>query len=113
MKLTTAKARGSTSPLTSLKNQPVSCASASLRGDVTESQTVADNPTPIQARAKDNFVNSKKDFSAQVSAGMLEAAMLKNDQVTDIPDLQNSLITILKKNPKGMSLKVDNTCTFF
>ncbi|XP_057520132.1 uncharacterized protein LOC130800575 isoform X1 [Amaranthus tricolor] len=75
-----AKGKHSTSPLPSLQNQSVSLGSSSVRGNDMESQTVVKYPTTNQARAKENTVRSEND-------------------------LRNSLITLLKENPKGMNLK--------
>lgn len=79
-----AKGKHSTSPLPSLQNQSVALGSSSVRGNDMESQTVVNYPTTNQARAKENTVRSEND-------------------------LRNSLITLLKENPKGMNLKVDKS----
>lgn len=101
----TAKGRHSTSPLPSSPNQSVSLASAFVRGNTTESHSVAEIPTTNQARARENAVSFENDFPAQVSSRMPGAAVHRDNQEAGIPDLQNLLVTLLKENSKGMSIK--------
>ncbi|XP_048492387.1 uncharacterized protein LOC104903669 isoform X4 [Beta vulgaris subsp. vulgaris] len=98
-----AKGRHSTSPLPSPQTQSISLASAFVRGNATESQTVAENPT-IQTRAKDNAVNFENEIPAQVSGRMTEA-LHGDNQGVGTSDLWNLLVTLLKDNPKGLSIK--------
>lgn len=104
----TAKGRQSTSPLPSPQNQSVPLTSAFVRRTATESQIVAENPTTNQTREKENAVSSGNVFPSQVSGGMLEA-VVPRDQGAGISDLWNLLVTLLKESPKGMSIKV-NKC---
>ncbi|XP_021732784.1 uncharacterized protein LOC110699589 [Chenopodium quinoa] len=101
----TAKGRRSTSPLPSPQNQPVSVASSLNRGNATESQIVAENSIPNQARDQENAVSSVNDVPASVSGRVPESAVHKENQGAGISDLQNYLVTLLKENPKGMSIK--------
>uniref|UniRef100_A0A803N041 OCEL domain-containing protein n=1 Tax=Chenopodium quinoa TaxID=63459 RepID=A0A803N041_CHEQI len=100
-----AKGRHSTSPLLSPHNQPVSVASSFNRGNATESQIVAENSIPNQAREQENAVSSVNDAPALVSGRVPESVVHKENQGAGILDLQNYLVTLLRENPKGMSIK--------
>ncbi|KAH9614879.1 hypothetical protein KSS87_021685 [Heliosperma pusillum] len=98
------KGRHSNSPLPSPQNQYIHLASPSARGSASESRTTCD-PAISEARAKVNVGSSNKIVSPTVTARMQEGAPHRDNLGAGVLDMERLLITLLKDNSKGMTLK--------
>ncbi|XP_058113163.1 uncharacterized protein LOC131256127 [Magnolia sinica] len=102
---TPAKSRLSVSPLPSPPEQPVASASPFGVGNLSRIQTAVEEVNAPKVTNREDAANPEKEVpSSAVHAAAGEVSRNKKSGATPM-DLRNTLITLLMRNPKGMSLK--------
>ncbi|XP_010274312.1 PREDICTED: dentin sialophosphoprotein [Nelumbo nucifera] len=101
----TAKGRPSVSPVPSPPEQFAASTSPLRSGNLTKGHTSIEGAiTPVMS--KENASNNEREITRKAVHGATREASGSKVSLGDKPmDLQNTLITLLMENPKGMTLK--------
>ncbi|OMO66355.1 hypothetical protein COLO4_30609 [Corchorus olitorius] len=100
---TNVKGRPSTSPLRSPPERSGPAASPAGIGNITKSHTSIEDAMHPSVKSKES--GSEKEIPTRVTTAVREMAGHRGNLGDKPMDLQSLLITLLKENPKGMSLK--------
>ncbi|XP_052182485.1 uncharacterized protein LOC127795077 [Diospyros lotus] len=103
---TPAKGRPSVSPLPSPPEHSGAPASPLGTGNHTKGHTGIEEVMPIQVNTKENSTRSEKEMPNRATSGAARVKPGSRGNLGAKPtDLQSMLISLLKENPKGMSVK--------
>ncbi|XP_039049130.1 dentin sialophosphoprotein-like isoform X2 [Hibiscus syriacus] len=101
----TAKGRRSSSPLPS----PPECSGAAASpigiGNTAKTHTSSEDVIPLQVKSKENISISEKEILTRATSVVREMQERRGNFGPKPTNLQSLLISLLKENPKGMSLK--------
>ncbi|XVE51973.1 hypothetical protein DITRI_Ditri02bG0082600 [Diplodiscus trichospermus] len=100
-----AKGRHSSSPLPSPPERSGAAASPVGIGNMTKSHSSIEDVIPPQVRSKENASSSEKEIPTRATSAVREIPGQRGNFGPKPMDLQSLLISLLKENPKGMSLK--------
>ncbi|KAE8656997.1 Dentin sialophosphoprotein-related, putative isoform 3 [Hibiscus syriacus] len=101
----TAKGRRSSSPLPSPPERSGAAASPVGIGNTTKTHTSSEDAIPLQVKSKENISSSEKEILTRATSVVREMQERRGNFGPKPTDLQSLLISLLKENPKGMSLK--------
>ena len=100
-----AKGRRSSSPLPSTPERSGAAASPIGIGNITKSHASIEGVMPSQVNSKENISSSEKEIPTRATSAVRETPGCRGNFGPKPMDLQSLLISLLKENHKGMSLK--------
>ncbi|XP_022721504.1 dentin sialophosphoprotein-like isoform X5 [Durio zibethinus] len=100
-----AKVRRSSSPLPSPPERSGAAASPIGIGNITKSHASIEDVMPPLVKSKENAFSSEKEIPTRATSAVREIPGCRGNFGPKPMDLQSLLISLLKENPKGMSLK--------
>ncbi|MBA0745429.1 hypothetical protein Gogos_008004 [Gossypium gossypioides] len=101
----TAKGRRSSSPLPSPLERSDAAVSPSGLGNTTKTHAGSEDVMPSLVKSKESISSSDKEIPSRATSAGREMQERRGNFGPKPTDLQSLLISLLKENPKGMSLK--------
>lgn len=101
----TAKGRRSSSPLPSPPERSDAAVSPSGIGNTTKTHAGSEDVMPYLVKSKESISSSDKEIPSRATSVGREMQERRGNFGPKPTDLQSLLISLLKENPKGMSLK--------